>query len=84
MTNIWLDNWISRDVIMRPYGCRVGNPPELASHLIDHTSATWDRVRPEELCLSIDIPAIVGIPLCTTDISLTVGLGTLRKVGCLL
>ena len=39
------------------------------SHLIDHTSANMDCVRLEKLCLPIDIPAIVGIPLCTIGIA---------------
>lgn len=54
---------------MRPYGSRSPNPPEFVSELIDHTSANWDLERLEEICLPIDIPSIIQIPLCTSDIA---------------
>ena len=54
--------------MMRPYGRRTNNPPELLSHFIDHTTAAWDITKPEEFCLPIDIPSIIQIPLCSSNI----------------
>lgn len=42
-TNIWEDNWLPREEMMRPYGCMAANPPEIVSELIDSTSATWNK-----------------------------------------
>lgn len=42
-TNIWEDNWLPRDEMMRPYGCIAANPPSVVSELIDATTATWDK-----------------------------------------
>ena len=42
-TRIWEDNWIPRDEMLRPYGCRVADPLEMVADLIDATSATWNR-----------------------------------------
>lgn len=67
-TNIWTDNWIPRDVMMRPYGHRSNNPPELLSRLIDHTSTSCDMTKLEEICLPIDFLAIQQIPSCTSHI----------------
>ena len=67
-TNIWSDNWIPRKEMLRPYGSCQNNPPALVSDLIDHTAAVWDMQRLQEVCLPIDIPAILTIPLCTTNI----------------
>lgn len=39
-TNIWEDNWLPREEMMRPYGCIAANPPVLVSELMDTTSAT--------------------------------------------
>lgn len=68
-TDIWAHNWIPRDVMMRPHGCRCDNPPNMVSELIDHTAASWNRGKLEEVFLSIDIPAILSIPLCISNIS---------------
>lgn len=53
---------------MRPFGRLSNDPPQYVSELIDHTSAIWDTVKLEEVCLPIDIPAILRIPLCTSEI----------------
>lgn len=65
-THIWLDNWILRGEMMRPYGSRSPNLLEFVSELIDHTSATWDLAILEENCLPIDI---MKTPLCTSYIA---------------
>lgn len=53
--------------MMRPYGRLTDNPPQLVSDLIDHMIASWDVQRLQETFLSIDIPSILNIPLCTRN-----------------
>lgn len=67
-TKIWEDTWLPWDENMRPYGCRVPNPPVMVTELIDHTIATWNRARVEEVFLSIDARVIMGIPRCTRSL----------------
>lgn len=52
---------------MRPFGCLLDNPPQLVLDLIDPRTATWDVQRLHEVFVSIDIPAILNIPLCTRN-----------------
>ena len=66
--NIWSDNWIPRKEMLRPYGSHQNNTPANVSELIDHTTAVWDMDRLQEICLPIDIPSILSIPMCTTNI----------------
>lgn len=68
-TDVWVENRIPRDEMMRPYRSKLLNPPAMASYFIDSTSATWDRYKIEEVFLLIDIPAILAIPLCTRNIN---------------
>ena len=38
-TDIWVDTWLPRDEMMRPYGCRVADPPNrVAEHATLMTS----------------------------------------------
>ena len=67
-TNIWNDNWIPQDEMLRSYGSRVPNPPVMVSELIDATSATWNFQSLHEVFMPMDIPAIMGIPLCTRNV----------------
>lgn len=64
----WSDNWIPRNVMLRPYGCWVTNPPLLVMDLIDHTAPRWDMERLLEVCLPTDIPSILNIPICTSEV----------------
>jgi hypothetical protein len=64
-TKIWEDTWLPREENMRPYGCRVANPPTLVSELIDGANATWNKARVEEVFLPMDARTIMSIPLCT-------------------
>lgn len=67
-TNIWQDNWLPTAVMMRPYGRRGDSSnAENVSELIDKTAATWNMAKLEEVCLPIDIPSILSIPLSTTE-----------------
>ena len=54
--------------MLRSYGSRVPNPPVMVSELIDATSATWNFQRLHEVFMPMDIPAIMGIPLCTRNV----------------
>lgn len=65
---MWLENWIPRKEMMRPFGCKVQNPMRFATDFIDSTSAKWDRHRVEQTFLPIDVPAIMAIPMCTRNI----------------
>ena len=68
-TKIWSDNWIPRDEMLRPYGCIIQDPPKLVSELIDHTTAIRDMDKLSATFLTIDVPAIRSIPLCTRILS---------------
>lgn len=67
-TKIWEDTWLPRNENMRPYGCRIPNPPTLVSELVDHTNAIWNRALIEEVFIPMDARVIMGIPLCTRSI----------------
>ncbi|XP_020153203.1 uncharacterized protein [Aegilops tauschii subsp. strangulata] len=67
-TNIWTDNWLPRDEMLHPYGSVSPNPPTFVAELIDPTSASWIRERVEEVFMPMDVPIILGIPLCTRNI----------------
>lgn len=54
--------------MLRPYGCRVPNPSVLVAELIDATSTTWNSQWGEEVFMSMDVPIIMGIPLCTMNL----------------
>lgn len=47
----------------------MANPPQLVFELIDHTSATWNMERVEEVFIPIDVQVILSIPLCTRNIN---------------
>ena len=67
-TNIWRDNWLPRNEMLRPYGCISGNPPQLVSELIDSSSASWNKQRVNEVFMPMDAMIVLGIPLCTRNI----------------
>ncbi|XP_073355270.1 uncharacterized protein [Aegilops tauschii subsp. strangulata] len=64
-TDVWTENWIPSNEMLRPYGCRVQNPMRLAADYIDYTSATWDKHRVEQTFLPIDVSVILTIPIST-------------------
>lgn len=39
-TDVWLDNWIPRDEMLRSYGSKVANPPRLVSDYFDLATAS--------------------------------------------
>jgi hypothetical protein len=42
-TNVWNDNWIPRNGMLRPVCCKESNAPVLAKDFIDTTCASWDE-----------------------------------------
>jgi hypothetical protein len=64
-TNIWLDNWMPHDNMLRPIVSLKPNPPQLVSGLIDETQATWREEVIREFFLPMDAAAILSIPLST-------------------
>jgi hypothetical protein len=65
-TNIWLDNWLPRDNMLRPIVALKPNPPQQLSELIDETQATWREELIREFFLPVDAAAILSIPVCTS------------------
>ena len=68
-TRIWEDNWISRDEMLRPYGCRVADPPVMVADLIDATTATWNRQLVQQVFMPMDAEIILSIPPCTRNMA---------------
>jgi len=68
-TLIWEDNWIPRDEFLRPYGSPNQNPPTRVSELISHAEASWDRQKIMDNFLPMDVPFILGIPICSSEIA---------------
>jgi hypothetical protein len=44
-TRIWSDSWLPRDYQLKPIAPIKEDPPQLVSHLIDETSASWRVIR---------------------------------------
>jgi hypothetical protein len=66
-TNIWTDNWIPRDHILKPICC-VHNPDEvdtplLVSELICPVNRKWKKEVLEQHFLPMDVEAILQIPI---------------------
>ena len=53
---------------MRPIVALVADPTQVVSELIDHTSATWNRMVVEANFMPMDATVILWIPLCTRNI----------------
>jgi hypothetical protein len=64
-TNIWTDNWLPRNFMMKPLVSIMINPPQMVSELIDETMATWKTNLVHACFLPMDAAIILGIPLCT-------------------
>lgn len=63
-TSIWDMDWLPTDSLRRPVPRAVPHPPQFVSELIDHTSATWDRSKLQEVFTQVDIDVIINISLC--------------------
>jgi hypothetical protein len=62
-TNIWSDNWLPRDNLMKPLRSLKINAPQKVCELIDATSAKWKEELIREVFLPMDAAAILSIPL---------------------
>lgn len=65
---IWTQNWILRDEMMRLVECLSADPPTLVSELIDVTNGSWNMVVLKQNFLPMDVVCIKSIPLCTRNI----------------
>lgn len=66
--NIWDDNWLPRDNLLRALHPRSANPPQLVSDLIDEPSKSWNRQRIVEHLQPPDVPFVVNIPISVRNI----------------
>jgi hypothetical protein len=46
-TETWNQNWIPRDISLRPLACLADDPPQLVSGLINTNEVTWNREKLE-------------------------------------
>jgi hypothetical protein len=65
-TSIWEQNWLPRDVGMRPIAAKVPNPPRRVCELIDHTSMQWKDAVIQKYFYDMDAQVIKNIPLSFT------------------
>jgi hypothetical protein len=54
---------------MRPIASLSDEPPQFVSELIDASSASWKQDRIQECFVHADCDVILGMPLCTRNIS---------------
>ena len=66
-TDVWLDNWIPQDEMLRSYGSKIVNPPRLASDYFNLSTASWDKQKVEQTIMPMDVEAILAIPICTRN-----------------
>ena len=64
-TNVWNDNWIPRNGMLRPVFCKESNAPALAKDFIVSSGASWDEDKLDRFFLPIDADIIRVIPLST-------------------
>ena len=67
-TEIWVDNWIPKEMIPRPITSLVANPPRYVSELMLPAAASWNEGVIRQVFLPIDAEAILRIPVCTRNI----------------
>ena len=68
-TNIWTENWLPREEMMRPYGSISPNPPTHVSELITTVTASWNRQLVQQTFMPMDATVILGMPICTPNIT---------------
>jgi hypothetical protein len=69
-THAWNDNWLPRDMMLRPIACKKDNAPLMVADFIDASSASWNVSRLEEFFLPIDIEVIKSTPIGTSQFGL--------------
>ena len=67
-TEIWVDNWIPKEMTPRPITSLVANPPRYVSELMLPATASWNEEVIRKVFLPIDAEAILRIPVCTRNI----------------
>src|SRR4051812_33665305 len=66
-TNIWSDNWLSRENLKRPITHLKANPPIFVSELLDRNTTSWKEELIREVFIPVDCAAILKIPICTNQ-----------------
>jgi hypothetical protein len=61
-TNVWNENWLPRDFMMRLVSCIKRDPPMTVAAFIDSTTATWRVDLFQQFYLLMDVAAICAIP----------------------
>ena len=64
-TNMWNQNWLPRDHMLRPVACPKDDPPMMVASFIDATTATWKDATLNEFFLPMDAAIIRSILLST-------------------
>jgi hypothetical protein len=64
-TNAWDDNWLPRDLNLRPIACPKRDPPQLVSAFIDQANCQWDVTKLNNYFLPMDVQVIQSIPIST-------------------
>jgi hypothetical protein len=62
-THAWDDNWIPRDGALRPFACRVANPPKRVSDFIIQSTRQWDMAKLNACFVPVDVEMIRAIPI---------------------
>ena len=67
-TEIWVDNWIPKEMTPRPITSLVADPARYVSELMLPATASWNEEVIRKVFLPIDAEAILRIPVCTRNI----------------
>jgi ABC-type glycerol-3-phosphate transport system substrate-binding protein len=62
-TDLWNDQWLPRDGMLRPLACLKSEPPAKVADFIDATTASWKEDKLRQYMLPIDVETILQIPL---------------------
>ena len=66
-TDIWTDNWLPKESSLRPFLCRVADPPSKVSELLIPATAQWNVNYICSVFLPVDADTILKIPVCTRN-----------------
>lgn len=66
--NVWNQNWIPRDHMLRALHPRSLNPPDTVSELIIHEERRWDRQVLRQHLQEPDVRVILNIPLGSVNL----------------
>lgn len=67
-TNIWADNWLPRDNMLRALHPRSNDPPSLVAELMDETTRSWNHAKVHQHMQRPDVDIILNIPLSSRNL----------------